>query len=144
MSSSEACQAWVHQSNQRVLRVSWTKWLVLLMMPKEHFKVSSVTPQHVNHINPSFYIYSQRVWLCSFLLLWCVSYIAECFCVCVFWACVHMIVSLLMYLDSVCSCGTIYHVSWLPGWGNTTHKSPSLPAGCSSGLTVQISRIYGV
>lgn len=55
---------------------------------------------------------SQRVWLHGCTISWSVSYIAVCVCVCVFRVCGHMIVSLLKYLDSLCSCGTIYHVSW--------------------------------
>lgn len=65
----------------------------------------------------------------SCLFLWFVSYITiyVCVCVCVwvFRVCVHTIESLLKYLDSVCSCGTIYHVSWLAGWGK--HKSSPPP-----------------
>lgn len=36
-------------------------------------------------------------------------------CVCVFTVWLHMIEGLLKYLDLVCSCGTIYHVSGLAG-----------------------------
>lgn len=43
--------------------------------------------------------------------------VCVCVHVCVFTVCRHMIESLLKYLDSVCSCGTIYHVSRLAGWG---------------------------
>lgn len=66
-------------------RVSRTKWLLSLMMPKEHFKVSSVTPEHVNHSIASSYIYRQR----GGLFLLCASYIAECVCVCIWSLCVH-------------------------------------------------------